>query len=101
MIRMFVAFLPLLATAACAPPPVSAERAARLCQNEAEQSDGISGRVGVGIGTGGPSARAGITITDAIFNPRTRDEALANCIQRRTTGGRTPTTVGITLGGRT
>ncbi|GIT91282.1 hypothetical protein JANAI62_17380 [Jannaschia pagri] len=100
MIRI-AAFLPLVLIACGPPAPITPERAERLCRSEAEQADGISGSIGVGIGSDGPSARGGITITDDIFNPRPRDEALADCIARRTAGEPTPTTVGITIGGRT
>jgi hypothetical protein len=100
--------LPLLSLAvlltACGPaqPPTRAT-AERLCVDEARQADGISGSVGVGGGSGGPSARGGVRITSDIFNPRNEQEAFNTCVDRRLGGQPNPSggglTVGISLGG--
>ena len=97
MIRMLVCITPVLA--ACAPQPMTPERAERLCREEAGLADGVQGTVGIGLGTGGPSGKAGITITNRVFNPQTEQEFMAECIARRMAGRPRPTTAGITLGG--
>lgn len=97
MIRILICIAPLLA--ACAPQPMTAERAERLCREEAGLADGVQGMVGVGVGTGGASGKAGITITNRVFSPQTEREFMAECIARRMAGGPKPTTAGITIGG--
>lgn len=89
---------PFLLLAACAPVPVSPERAAQLCREEVGLADGVQGYVGVGVGTGGGKAKGSITVTDRVFNPQSADEAFAACIDRRVTGKPQPTTFGITVG---
>ena len=77
------------------------ERAEALCREEVGQADGVSGRVGVGIGTGGPKAKGSITVTNRVLNPQSEEEFFAECIDRRLAGRPAPTTFGITIGGRT
>ena len=86
---------------ACAPVPMTLERAERLCRDEAPLADGVSGRVGVGVGTGGAKARGGIVVTDRVFNPQTEEEFMRDCIARRLNGEPQPTTFGVTIGGKT
>ena len=86
---------------ACAPVPVTRERAEQLCRDEAGLADGVQGRVGIGIGTGGPRVGAGIIITDRVFGPQTEEEFLEECIERRMAGNPAPTRTGITIGGST
>ncbi|MEM9584577.1 MAG: hypothetical protein AAGA08_15820 [Pseudomonadota bacterium] len=64
-------------------------------------ADGVEGRVGVGVGTGGGRAKGSITVTDRVFNPQSDVEFLQECIDRRMTGKPAPTTFGITVGART
>ena len=90
-----------LALTACAPVPVTRDKAEALCLDELHQADGVSGTVGVGIGTGGAKAKGSITVTDRVFNPQTEDAFLAECIDRRVSGKPAPTTVGITIGAKT
>lgn len=96
--------VPLLVLAACDTGPPTRATAARLCQEEARQADGISGNIGVGGGSGGPSAGGRVTITSDILNPRNERDALASCIDRRLGGDnsapRRPA-VSLTLGGST
>ncbi|MGB3408904.1 MAG: hypothetical protein WBA67_15590 [Jannaschia sp.] len=99
MIRGIV-LLPLLVIA-CAPVPMSAERAQELCSRELRQADGVSGSIGVGIGSGGARARGGITVTNRVLNPQTPEDFLADCIARRVAGKPAPATFGLTVGGRT
>ncbi|MBF9028983.1 hypothetical protein HKCCE3408_01125 [Rhodobacterales bacterium HKCCE3408] len=94
-------FLSLAALAACAAPEMTEERAARLCAEEARQADGISGRVGVGVGSGGGRAGGSITITNDILNPRSEQQALEECIARRMAGEPSPTRFGLTIGAGT
>lgn len=78
--------------------PPSRATAERLCQQEARQADGISGSVGVGGGTGGPSASGRVTLTSDIFNPRDERAALDACIARRMGGQPNPRGGGLTVG---
>ena len=91
----------LLAFAACAPVPVSPERAAQQCREEVGLADGVQGNIGVGVGTGGGKARGSITVTDKVFNPQSADEAFAACIDRKLNGRPQPTTFGVTIGAST
>ena len=106
MLRSALLLTPLALLAACGPsqPPTRAT-AERLCVDEARQADGISGRVGVGGGSAGPSAGGNLTITSDILNPRNEQDAFRDCVNRRLAGQPNPSggglTVGITLGGRT
>ena len=96
MIRMLVILVPALA-AACAPAPMSRERAEMLCREEAGLADGVQGRVGVGISSDGPGGRAGITVTNRVLDPQTEAEFLAECIARRMAGEPQPTTFGVNI----
>lgn len=97
MMRLLI-LLP--AVAACAPVPISPERAARACQAEARQADGIFGSVGAGISNRGPRATGNITITNRVLNPQTPEDFVAECISRRVEGRPEPTTFGISVGDR-
>ncbi|SFR40839.1 hypothetical protein [Litoreibacter janthinus] len=94
------AALPLV-LAACAPAPVSPERAAQLCREEVGLADGVQGNIGVGVGTGGGKARGSITVTDKVFKPQTADDAFSACIDRRVNGKPQPTTFGVKIGAST
>lgn len=98
MIRHLAYLAPLLALA-CAPVPMTRERAEQLCRDEVELADGVQTRVGIGIGTGGPRAKAGIIVTDRVFDPQSDEEFMAECIARRMAGAPTPTRTGIIIGG--
>jgi hypothetical protein len=56
--------------AGCAAQPMTRERAARLCADEARAADGISGSIGVGAGSEGGSAAGRLVITSAILDPQ-------------------------------
>jgi len=89
-----------LGASACAPVPVSLERADALCRDELREADGVTGNVGVGVGTGGVRAGGSVTVDSRVLNPQTEEEFLAECISRRVNGEPAPTRFGITLGGR-
>ena len=72
-----------------------------LCQDEAHEADGVSGRVIVGGGSGGAKAKGSITVTDRVLNPQTEDEYVTECVDRRVNGRPAKTTVGITIGAST
>lgn len=88
-----------LMISACAPVPVTRERAQALCLGEVRDADGVSGYAGVGIGSSGGRAKGGIRVTNRVFNPQTEEEFLADCVARRLEGRPAPTQFGITLGG--
>lgn len=95
-----------LSLTACGPatPPTRAT-AERLCVSEARQADGISGQVGIGGGSGGPTAGGRVTITSDILNPRNEQDAFRDCVIRRIGGQPNPSggglRVGISIGGST
>ena len=97
MIRHAAYLAPLIAVA-CAPQPMSRERAEKLCREEAGLADGFRGQVSVGIGSGGPRTGGSVTITDRIFAPQTEAEFMAECVARRMAGGPAPTRAGIIIG---
>ncbi|WP_299303755.1 hypothetical protein [uncultured Litoreibacter sp.] len=100
MIRALAYSLPLLALA-CAPQPVTLDRADKLCREDIGLADGVRGNVGVGVGTGGAKAKGSITVTNRVLNPQSDEEFLRECIARRMNGEPAPVTYGITVGGRT
>jgi hypothetical protein len=77
----------LALVAGCAAQPMTRERAARLCADEAREADGISGTIGVGAGSEGGSASGRLVITSAILDPQSEADALEACIARRMAGG--------------
>ena len=84
--------------AGCAAQPMTRERAARLCADEARAADGISGSIGVGAGSEGGSASGRLVITSAILDPQSEADALEACIARRMAGGGdAPPRSGLTL----
>ncbi len=91
----------VLAVSACAPVPMTLERADALCREELRGADGVTGKVGVGVGSGGVRAGGAVTVDSRVLNPQTEEEFLAECISRRVNGEPAPTRFGITLGGRT
>ncbi len=101
MTKQAAIFGALVASVGCAPVPMTPERAEMLCREEAGLADGVRGTVGVGVGTGGAKAKGSITVTNRVLNPQSEEEFLADCIDRRLAGRPAPTTVGITIGGRT
>jgi len=91
----------VLLVAACAPAPVSPERAAQLCREQAGLGDGVRGNIGVGVGSGGGKARGSITVTDSVFRPRDDQAAFEACVARKIAGEPEPPTIGITIGAST
>lgn len=99
MIRLLPILVVPLAVA-CAPVPMTPERAARECRADASQADGIFGSVGVGVSNRGPVGDGSITITNRVFNPQSEEEFVAECIARRMEGRPEPTTFGVSVGSR-
>jgi hypothetical protein len=93
---LFVFSLALVA--GCAAQPMTRDRAERLCADEARAADGISGTIGVGGGSAGPSAGGRLVINSAILDPQSEADALEACITRRMNGGgAAPPRSGLTL----
>ena len=90
-----------LTAVACAPVPVTRERAERLCLEDAGLADGVRGTVGVGVGTGGAKAKGSITINNRVLNPQSEADFVSDCIARRMGGAPAPLTYGITIGAKT
>jgi hypothetical protein len=88
--RLLMAGLALALVAGCAAQPMTRERAARLCEGEAREADGISGNVGFGVGSDGPVGGGSLRISSAILNPQSEADALQACIDRRMGGDNRP-----------
>ena len=84
---------------ACAPVPMTEERARAECRAELSRMQGVSGEVGIGVGSGGPRTRGSITITNRVGNRWTPEQFIADCVARRMAGRPPPPTVGISIGG--
>lgn len=97
-----IASVPCLfaALAACAPVPMSPEAAREVCLAEIAD-DGVSGVVGVGVGSSGTVAKTRITVTDRALRKRDPEAELADCIARRVQGRGPKPTFGVTVGART
>lgn len=75
----------LLALAACAPQPVSPERAAELCEERARAAQGPTGRVTVGANSNdGPFAGAQIGLSADYLAGRDPAEVYEECVFART-----------------
>ncbi|MDB2407129.1 hypothetical protein N9W17_01175 [Jannaschia sp.] len=89
-----------LGLTACAPPPMTPDRAEEACRAEIARASGVRPNIGIGIGRGGPRVRGGITFDGSVLAGGTPEERLARCIERRVAGGAPPPTVGVSVGGR-
>lgn len=98
--RILSGVLAIGVVAGCSPAPVSSDRAARECRAEAPLADGFRGTAGVGVGSGGATGKAGMTVTNRIVSPQSEADYMAECIERRRTGAPAPVTFGVTVGGR-
>ena len=72
--------LALVSASACAPAPMTPERAERLCAERVGLADGIEGTIEMGFGSGGSRTGASITLTKRILAPQTEDEFMAECV---------------------
>ncbi|MDG4649479.1 hypothetical protein P6F26_13635 [Roseibacterium sp. SDUM158017] len=96
--RPVMAGLALALLAGCAAQPMTRDRAARLCADEARQADGISGDVRFGAGSRGAAGGGSLMITSAILDPQSEEDALRACIDRRLAGdNRPPRRAGVTF----
>jgi len=80
--------LALSALAAC-DRTVSAERAYEECSERARLAAAPRGEIGIGVGTGGPSARAGLTITSDFIAGRNPQTVYDSCFRNLTGAGPT------------
>ncbi|MCU4651238.1 hypothetical protein N8I71_00220 [Roseibacterium sp. SDUM158016] len=85
-----MAGLSLVLVAGCAAQPMTRERAARLCADEAREADGISGTLRAGVGSEGAVGGGSLRITSAILDPQSEADALQACITRRMSGDNRP-----------
>ncbi|TFL19423.1 hypothetical protein [Jannaschia formosa] len=88
--------LPLLS--ACAQPvPLTPAEAEAACRAELARDGQVSTSIGIGIGSGGPRVRGGLS-TSTTLGTGTPEQRLAACIQRRIEGRGPPPRVGIAIG---
>ncbi len=75
----------LLGLAACAPQPISPERAAEICEERARAAQGPTGRVTIGASSSdGPFAGAEIGVTSDYLAGRDPIEVYRQCVYSRT-----------------
>ncbi|PWG17627.1 hypothetical protein [Salibaculum griseiflavum] len=75
----------LLALAACAPQPISPERAAEICEQRARAAQGPTGRVTIGASSSdGPFAGAEIGLSADYLAGRDPVEVYEECVFERT-----------------
>ena len=85
--RRAVALLVLL-LAACG--PISPERAADMCEERARAARGVTGEVGVGVGSGGnlhTNVDVGISISSDYIAGRDPYQVYENCVRQKTGQG--------------
>lgn len=92
MIRSIVALSWVLA--ACAPVPVSVERADQICAERARAAAGPTGRVTVGANSNsGPFSRVSVGVSSDFLRGRDPAEVYQECFFRRT--GQVPASVPV------
>jgi hypothetical protein len=75
----------MLALAACAPQPISPDRAAEICEERARAAQGPTGRVSIGANSNdGPFAGAQIGVTADYLVGREPVEVYRQCVYSRT-----------------
>ncbi len=82
MIRPVTYLLPL-AVSACAPAPVSVERAMTECRRETPRPGGVSGQMRVGVGSDGLRSGLSLVITGDALRSRSAEETYARCVKRK------------------
>lgn len=84
MIKKATIATAVLATlAACG--PISAERAADLCEDEARKAVGPTGEIGIGVNSGGDvTNRIEIGISSDFLLGKDPEQVYADCVRRRT-----------------
>ncbi|WP_146204789.1 hypothetical protein [Jannaschia seohaensis] len=78
---------------------MTAERAEEVCRAELARAS-VQPSIGIGIGSGGPRVRGGVTFDASTLAGATPEERLAACIRRRMAGDPPPPRVGVSVGGR-
>jgi hypothetical protein len=75
--------------AACAPAPISVQRAMAQCSDRARQAVAPSGRIVVGVGSGGVRGGVSIGVTEDFLRGRDPVEVYNQCVLARS--GQNPT----------
>ncbi len=85
LVRAVLCLAAGVALTACDPVPMSPERAAQVCEEQARAAQGPTGSVTVGVNSRtGPYAGASIGITDDYLRGRDPLVVYSNCVMRRT-----------------
>lgn len=74
-----------LIVAACG--PMSADRAADLCEDRARAATGPTGEIGIGIGSGGTSGSVEIGVTSDYLQGRDPYQVYDSCVRQKTGQG--------------
>lgn len=74
----------LLAAAACAPVPMSMERAEAQCADRARKAAAPTGSVGITVGSGGVDTRVAIGVSGDYLAGRDPQEVYRQCVLRYT-----------------
>lgn len=84
--------LPLLMTgvaiSACTPPTMTHQEAMAYCDDKAKSAAGPRGKVGVGVGTGGPFANVSVSISDSYIRGDDPQMVYNKCMQELSSSGR-------------
>jgi hypothetical protein len=77
--------MPFVVLSACG--PMSADRAADLCEDRARAATGITGEIGVGVGSEGASSRIELGVTSDYLQGRDPYEVYESCVRQKTGQG--------------
>ena len=77
--------LAAFALAACG--PMSADRAADLCEDRARAATGITGEIGIGVGTDGAGGNVELGVTSDYLLGRDPYQVYENCVRQKTGQG--------------
>ena len=86
--RAVIGALALVALAGC-DRPVTVERAYEQCSERARLAAQPRGEIGIGVGSGGPSARGELTITSDFIAGRNPQTVYDSCFRNLTGAGPT------------
>lgn len=74
-----------LVLAACG--PMSADRAADLCEDRARAATGVTGEIGIGVGSEGASSRVELGVTSDFLQGRDPYQVYESCVRQKTGQG--------------
>ena len=67
--------------------PMSADRAADLCEDRARAATGVTGEIGIGVGSNGASSSVELGVTSDFLQGRDPYEVYESCVRQKTGQG--------------